>query len=158
MRTHPQTRTHRSQDTHMLTPLSLPLRRVHCHSNGSLETTGGGTHRTQGSMSHSKGFVCLCLYIIHNALPILLFARWPPWHSPGILLYDPESRTLKTPETKTENWEAKKALIIYGLSACSNPWKIETQQNLKGDCAGNFSSVLLFFTTVTLAYVFTCTY
>lgn len=101
------THTQSVQGLHALTPLSLPLRPVHCHSNGSLETTGGGT---QDSMSHSTGFVCVCVYIYivhqflfghtrcssHSSLLMSPFLTLLTVHNPGILFYYLDPDTLKT--------------------------------------------------------------
>lgn len=38
----------------------VPPRPAHCHSNGSLETAGGGTRRTQDGVSHSAA-LCVCV-------------------------------------------------------------------------------------------------
>lgn len=56
--------THKHARTHFFysgyTAPLVPPRPAHCHSNGSLETAGGGTRRTQDGVSHGAA-LCVCV-------------------------------------------------------------------------------------------------
>lgn len=109
--------THCIQDIHMLTLLSLPLRPVRCHSNGSLETTGRGTHRTQDSPTPLV--LCVFVFIIHSALPILFTLAFLTLFivpNPGVLLYslDPLHIT-DTKHRRRAQFDVPNPFSFFGL-------------------------------------------